>query len=59
MISASAVPAAKATAAAALTATLGLAAACRVVSVWQITGIDTGVAARPAGSRSSPQCGWR
>jgi len=34
------------TAAAALTATLGLAAACWVVSVWQMTGMDIGVATR-------------
>ncbi len=34
------------TAAAALTATLGLAAACWVVSVWQMTGMDMGVATR-------------
>jgi predicted metal-binding membrane protein len=33
-------------AAAALTATLGLAAACWVVSVWQMTGMDMGVATR-------------
>jgi hypothetical protein len=32
--------------AAALTATLGLAAACWVVSVWQMTGMGTGVATR-------------
>ncbi len=38
-------PAAAATAAA-LTATLGLAAACWVVSVWQMTGMDMGVATR-------------
>jgi predicted metal-binding membrane protein len=34
------------TAAAALTATLGLAAACWVVSVWQMTGMDMGVTTR-------------
>jgi predicted metal-binding membrane protein len=38
--------AATATAAAALTATLGLAAVCWVVSVWQMTGMDMGVATR-------------
>ena len=31
---------------AALAATLGLAAVCWVVSVWQMTGMDTGVATR-------------
>jgi hypothetical protein len=34
------------TAAATLTVTLGLAAACWVVSVWQMTGMDMGVATR-------------
>ncbi|HEV2253777.1 MAG TPA: hypothetical protein VGS06_11335, partial [Streptosporangiaceae bacterium] len=34
------------TAAAALTATLGLAAGCWVVSVWQVTGMDMRVATR-------------
>jgi predicted metal-binding membrane protein len=37
---------AAATTAAALTATLGLAAVCWVVSVWQMTGMDMGVATR-------------
>jgi predicted metal-binding membrane protein len=44
--SAPAMTAVRTTAAAALTATLGLAAACWVVSVWQMTGMDMGVATR-------------
>jgi hypothetical protein len=39
------------TVAAALTATLGLAAACWMVSVWQMTGMDRGVAPGSARSR--------
>jgi predicted metal-binding membrane protein len=46
------------TAAAALTATLGLAAACWVVSVWQMTGMDMGWRPGSARSRSSLRCGW-
>ena len=46
MISAPAMTAARTTAAVALPATLGLAAGCWVVSVWQMTGMDLGVATR-------------
>ena len=42
MISAPAMTAVRTTAAAALTAMLGLGAGCWVVSVWQMNGIDTG-----------------
>jgi hypothetical protein len=42
MISAPAMTAVRTTAAAALTAMLGLAAGCSVVSVWQMNGMDTG-----------------
>jgi Predicted metal-binding integral membrane protein (DUF2182) len=46
MTSAPAMTAVRTTAAAAVTATLGLAAGCWVVSVWQVTGMDMGVATR-------------
>jgi hypothetical protein len=42
MISAPAMTAVRTTAAAVLTAMLGLAAGCSVVSVWQMNGMDTG-----------------
>jgi len=46
MTSAPAMTAVRTPAAATLTVTLGLAAACWVVSVWQMTGMDIGVATR-------------
>ena len=46
-------------AAAALTAALGPAAACWVVSVWQMTGMGMGWRPGSARSRSSPRCGRR
>jgi hypothetical protein len=51
--------AARTTAAAALMETLGLAAACWVVSVQQMTGMDMGVATRLGSFAFSPRCGWR
>ena len=44
--------------AAALTATLGLAAASWVVAVRQMNGMDMGVATRSVRSRSLSACGW-
>jgi NaMN:DMB phosphoribosyltransferase len=55
MISAPAMTAARTTAAAALTAMLGLGAGCRVVSVGQVNGIDTGW--RPGDSVHLESCG--
>jgi hypothetical protein len=42
------------TTAAALTATLGLATACLVISVWQMTGMDRGVATRLGSKETAP-----
>jgi hypothetical protein len=47
------------TAAAALTATLGLAAACWVVSVWQMTGMAMGVATKFGSFGFFMPYGWR
>jgi len=58
MISAPAMTAARTTAAVAPPATLGLAAACWVVSVRQITGMDLGVATR-LGSFGLFAAAWR
>ena len=45
--------------AAGLTATLGLATASWVVAVWQMNGMDMGVATRLVRSRSLSPCGCR
>ena len=47
------------TGAAAAAAALGLAAVCWVVSVWQMTGMDMGVATRLGSLGFFARCGWR